>query len=415
MLSLLRRNRNYRLLLSATAISSLGDGVSALAFPWLATLLTRDPVQIALIGFAARLPMFLFALPAGVVTDRVNRQKIMVRADVFRMVLTLGIVALILSAPRLPPGGGAPPFIAALAALAFLLGAAQVLRDNAAQTALPSVVDAADLEAANGQMWSVEHVMSAFVGPPLAGVLIARAVSLPFGFDALTFGAAAALVAAITMRPRQSQAARQRFLAELRQGIDWMRAHPVLLRLALVLGVVNALSAATDTMLVLYAREGLALAATGFGLLMTAGAAGGVIGGFVSPPLVRRFGATPCLRAALAAFGLGPALLALGHSVVLAGLALFIYTGGGMLWNIVTVSYRQRVIPDALLGRVNSVYRFLGLGMMPLGALAGGVIVAAFEPSLGRAIALRMPFATAAIGGLMLTGYGLYALRLPEP
>lgn len=414
MLSLLRRNRNYRLLLSATAISTLGDGVSALAFPWLATLLTRDPMLIALIGFAARLPMFLFALPAGVVTDRANRQRIMVRADLFRLALTLGIVALILATPALPPAGSPMPFIAALGTLAFLLGAAEVLRENAAQTALPSVVDTADLEQANGQMWSVQHIMGAFAGPPLAGLLIARAVSLPFGFDAATFGAAAALVSVITMRPRPAPPARQRFMADLTQGIDWMRAHPLLLRLALVLGLVNALSAATDTMLVLYAREILALGAAGFGLLMTAGAVGGVLGGVISPLVVRRLGATTALRAALAVFALGPLLLALGHSAALAAVALFIATLGGMLWNIVTVSYRQRVIPDALLGRVNSVYRFLGLGLMPLGALAGGLIVSTVEPSLGRALALRMPFAVAAAGGGLLMVYGMFRLRLPD-
>jgi MFS family permease len=411
---LVRRNVDYRRLLVASAISNLGDGVSALAFPWLATLLTRDPMLIAAIGFAARLPLFLFPLPAGVVTDRGNRQRIMVGCDLLRLALTFGIVVLALSVPP-HPEAHALPYIAALAVLAFLLGSAEVLRDNAAQTALPSVVDAADLESANGQLWSIEEVMRAFVGPPLAGLLIAWSVALPFGLDAVSFGVSAALVWLVTLRPRPTREARRPFLHELRQGIAWLWQHPALLRLALMLGVLNGLNAATAAMLVLYVREVLGLGATGFGLLMAVGAAGGVTGGFVAPMVVRWLGTSRTLHAALALFALGPALIAVAPGAGLVGLGLFVYALGGIGWNIVTVSFRQRTIPDALLGRVNSVYRFLGLGLVPLGALAGGLIVAAFQPALGQHIALRLPFAIEAAGALMLMVYGLFALRLPSP
>ncbi len=91
-MAILLRNRNYRLVFSAAAISNLGDGVSALAFPWLATLVTRDPMLIALVAFATRLPWLLFALPAGVLTDRADRRQLMVRADLFRLILTAGVI-----------------------------------------------------------------------------------------------------------------------------------------------------------------------------------------------------------------------------------------------------------------------------------------------------------------------------------
>ena len=92
--------RNFRLLFSASAVSNLGDGVSALAVPWLATLITRDPMLIAAVAFATRLPWLLFSIPAGVWTDRVDRRRLMVQADLFRMLLTFGIVAMILSAGK---------------------------------------------------------------------------------------------------------------------------------------------------------------------------------------------------------------------------------------------------------------------------------------------------------------------------
>ncbi len=178
---------NYRFLFSATAISNLGDGVSALAFPWLATLITRDPLLVAFVAFSTRLPWLLLSIPAGVWTDRADRRQLMMRADLARLTLTAGVVGLIFAAPEFPVGDPTP-YILGLSALAFLLGCAEVLRDNAAQTVLPSVVPKDTLEHANGQLWSVEQVMGSFVGPPLAGLLIAYAVPAPFVVDALTFG-----------------------------------------------------------------------------------------------------------------------------------------------------------------------------------------------------------------------------------
>ena len=203
---LIARNRSFGLLFSASAITNLGDGVSALAFPWLATLITRDPFLIGAVAFATRLPWLLFAVPAGVLTDRADRRRLMVQADLLRLLLTCGVIALILTVPRFPVAE-AGRYILALSALAFLLGCAEVIRDNAAQTVLPSIVAPADLEAANGQLWSVEQVAGSFLGPPLAGVLIAVAVPVPFALDAVTFGLAAWLVWMIAMPSSASDSA----------------------------------------------------------------------------------------------------------------------------------------------------------------------------------------------------------------
>ncbi len=288
-----------------------------------------------------------------------------------------------------------------------------MLRENAAQTALPSVVDRTDLESANSQLWSIGHILSAFAGPPLAGLLIALALPLPFALDATSFGLAALLVSRLALRPRPPRPPRAPFWAELRQGIDWLRGHPMLLRIALMLGVMNALANAADTMMVLYAREVLSLSATGFGLLMSAGAAGGITGALISPRLTRAIGATRGLHLALALLAAGPLMLAVTASAPLAALALFLIALGSMLWNIVTVSFRQRSIPDPLLGRVNAVYRFLGLGMMPIGALVGGALVSALGPFTSRMVALQAPFLLSGLGGLALAAYGWRRLRLP--
>jgi hypothetical protein len=92
--------------------------------------------------------------------------------------------------------------------------------------------------------------------------------------------------------------------------------------------------------------------------------------------------------------------------------ALFAVMAAAMLWNVITVSWRQRRIPTELLGRVNSIYRFFGWGSMPLGAMAAGAMVALLEPSLGRELALRAPFFTAAALCCCLLLYAISCLRL---
>lgn len=411
---LLRRNRNFRLHFAAGAISNLGDGVSALAMPWLATLLTRDAFLISLVVTAGRLPWFLFSLPAGVWTDRADRRRMMVRADLVRMALTLGVIGLIGAVPALPqPAGSGPGMILLLAGLGFLLGTAEVLRDNAAQTLMPQIVAVGDLERANGQMWSAEQVMNQFVGPPLAGALIGFGIALPFGLDAASFAIAAALVAMLTL-PAQALPARRAFLSEMKEGLVWLKDHALIRRLAVILGITNAVFTAAITMLALYSQEILRLDAFGHGMLLTAGAAGGVLAGLAGPGIAARFGPERAVHAAMVIFSASYLLMGLFPSRTTAVVGLFGDAFGGVLWNVVTVSYRQRVIPREILGRVNSVYRFLGWGMMPVGAMAGGLLVRISEPALGRESALVLPFMVAAGVTILLTLYGFLRIRFPE-
>lgn len=401
--ALIRENRNYRLLISASAVSNLGDGIGMVALPWLATLLTQDPVLIAAVATAQRLPWTLFALPAGVWTDRSDRRLMMVRADLVRVVLMGLTLGMVLSPVQ--EGG-----IWALVLIAFLFGTAEVIRDNAAQTVLPSIVPHDALERANGQMWSAEQVTGQFIGPPLAGLLIASSIALPFGADASFYAISAALVWLIALPARPGGAA-ARFWPALVEGLAWMRANPTVLRLAVMLGIINAVFTGGMTVLVLYAQEVLGMSSAGYGLLLTLGACGGVLGGLTAPRVAGRLGMRAALLVALVLFVAVHLMLGLFASPVVAGLALFTEALGGMLWNVVTVSYRQRLIPDALLGRVNSVYRFLGWGAMPLGAMGAGALVSVLEPDMGRAAALHAPYLLGAAVSAALLVYAVARLR----
>jgi len=405
------QNRNYLKLIGSSAATNLADGIASVAFPWLATLLTRDPFLIGFVAFVGRLPWLLFAVPAGVLTDRADRRRLIVQADCFRLVLALGVVALVLSLPEAPTAEGATPFILALSVLAFLLGSAEVVRDNAAQTLMPSVVERHELERANGQLWSVETILGSFVGPPLAGVLIAFALPSPFALNAVAFAMAALMVWFIVLPPRLAPP-RRAWRVEVMEGLRWLWSRPILRRLALSLGVINGLATMALVVLVLLSQERLGLTATGFGLLLTAGAAGGVLGGFVCPAIVARIGAQRSLTLSLGLIPLPFLIIGLSGNVIITGAALFFETLIGVLWNVVTVSYRQRTIPDELLGRVNSVYRFFGWGTMSIGALLGGVIVSASAPYLGRDAALAAPYVLAAFGTGALFVWGAARLKI---
>jgi MFS family permease len=408
---------SYRKLFAASTISNLGDGVSIIAYPWLASAITRNPVLIALVAVAQRLPWLLFTLPAGVITDRSDRRKLMYSANALRAVLT-GVVAFAVFARRdvLPSPDEVDQVVSTewllyliLIAATLLLGVGEVLYDNSAQTFLPAIVETDELEKANGQLYSAELVANQFVGPPLAGLLLAIGFALPFVVDAGSFAASAALVfsiAAVT-RAKPDVAERKPWRAEAAEGFRWLWHHDLLRTLAIALGLLNMLSNAAMAAFVLFSQEVLGTSTTEFAILSTAGAFGGVLGGWVASRVSRRIGSGPSL--ALTIWGGGVSLVAIGlvSSWQIAFVFLFVEMFVAVLWNVITVSLRQTIIPDRLLGRVNSVYRFFGWGSIPIGALIGGALAAGLDGPLSREAALR---ATLIVPGLAHVAVAIFAL-----
>ena len=399
--ALIFKNRNYRLLFSSGALTNLGDGMMVLALPWLATLLTRDPVAIAAVAALNRLPWLFFALPAGVMADRTDRKKLIASADFVRAAIVAAILTLALSNPS-------PASIWVLAGLAFLLGSAEVFRDNAAQTILPDIVDKKDLEKANGQMWSVEQIAGEFVGPPLAGILIGFSIAIPFGMDIAALVLAGSLVWLITSAPRPKPTTNLK--DALIEGISYIRQDRLLLRLAIALGVANFLATATLTIQVLFAQDVLGLAPEQYGLILSFAAVGAVLGSLSASKLIEWFGIQSCLVVSVLVWALGYTTIGVSNNPYLMALALFGVMIAAMVWNVITVSWRQRRIPGELLGRVNSIYRFFGWGSMPLGAMAGGALVAFASQFMAAETALRLPFI---LSGALCVCLAIYvALRI---
>ena len=275
------QNQKFRALFASAAATNLGDGVMVLAVPWLATLLTSDPFLIGLIATARSLPWFLFALPAGVITDRHDHRRLLIAADAVRVALSLCLLALALTAT---PGTGP---VLVMAGLTFALGSAEVLRDNTAQTFLPSVVDQRHLEQANGALWSTEQLAGQFIGPPLAGLLIGLSVGLPFGLHAGLLALGIALTMAIAVPRRVATANPLPMWAALREGMGWLWRHVMLRRLALILGGFNFLGYGLAAILVLYGQRVLGLDAVGYGAFLTLAACGGLTATLIGPWIMR--------------------------------------------------------------------------------------------------------------------------------
>lgn len=407
---------SYWKLWTATAISNLGDGVSMVAYPWLASAVTRSPLLIAAAGFASRLPWLVFTLHAGVITDRFDRRKLIVGMDFLRGVLTVFVGTVVfLNRSAFPSLNELTkmsdlktnwPIYVTLLVTAFLFGLAEVLRDNSAQTLMPSVVDTENLEVANGRMWSAESLTNSFIGPPLGSLLIGIAIFLPFYFDAGSFFFAVALIATLkgSFKPvaKVEPKAKINFKAEIKEGFVWLWAHPLLRPMAIILGSMNGLGTMVGAAYILFAQEVLHTSVFIFAVLGTAGAIGGTLGGLLAPKVSAKLGSGPSLWLALAAAPIGSLCIGMTSSWQVVWAVTVVESFVAILWNTITVSLRQSIIPSQLLGRVNSVYRFFAWGSIPIGMFIGGGLVTLMEHFVSRELALRSPYLISVALGLLL-------------
>jgi MFS family permease len=374
---------NFYKALVASGFANLADGVLWVALPLLAVQLTRSPLLIAGVTVAARLP-WLLAPVAGALADRLDRRQSMVRVNLVRTVL-LGGLALAVAADLAT--------LPLLYAVAVLLGFAETLFDTSAQSLLPAVVGRDDLTRANSRLFAVELVANEFVGPPLGGLLAAAGLGLALGLPAAAYLVGAACLALLVGSFRAvgaGPAGSTRFRDDIAEGTRFVWRHPVLRPLAVMLGMGNLAFAAFFSVFVLYvvAPGPMGLSEAGFGILSATVGVGSLLGTWLAVPAERRLGRVRTLVVSVVLSTAGLVIPILTASPVLVGISLAVCGVSMVLWNVITVSLRQRITPDRLLGRMNASYRLVGWGTMPLGALLGG--------ALAEALGLRGAFLAAA-------------------
>jgi MFS family permease len=380
-----RLGRHYWRMWWANAISSTGDGAFVAALPLLAVTITRDPRLVSVVTAAFYLPWMLLSLPAGAIVDRYDRATLMWSSQAVQAAIVAAVTVGVVFHQA---------DIAVLGLAGFGLGCAEVIFSNAAQSVLPALVPAELLPKANGSQQISLTVGESFLGPPAGSLLFAAAAALPFGLDAASFAGSAALVATLPRSPKTTRDT-AKVRDQIKEGLRWLTRHRLLRVVAVLLGVYNFANQMGQAILVLLATVTLHVGTRGYGFLLAATAVGSVIGGLASPRLTRRLGMLPSLAIggaidAAVFVGIGLAPDAAVAAVLLAGQGFAV-----AMWNVVTVTMRQQIVPARLLGRVNSVYRMLGWGLMPVGALAGGFVA--------HAAGLRAPYVVAgALCGLSL-------------
>lgn len=377
------------MLAGATSAANLGDGIVRVALPLVAVGITRSPVAVAGVEAARSLAWPVLALPVGAAADRLDRRRVMVVANGARASLALAAAALL---------GFGWESIALLYAIAIGVGIAEVFSDTAGQSLLPSVVERADLGRANGRLAALEQGAQQLMGPPVVGVLIALGAGAAFMGPAVVWVVAVVLLCCLRGRFRPVRApCASTVRSEIGQGLRFVAGRPVLRLMAGTVGIANLATSAAGSVLVLFAvgdGSSLGLDESHFTLLILVAAIGGVLGSLLYEPAARRLGRALGLKVAIVGIAVSVGVPAVSSDLWVVTGTMFVGGAAIMLWNVPTVAYRQALTPDHLLGRVNSVYRLVAFGTMPLGAVLAGLAA--------EALGLRSVFAGSALLTLAL-------------
>jgi MFS family permease len=406
-----RLGRHYRRLWAASTTSALGSGLATVAAPLLVASRNAGPLVVSASFAVAWLPWLLFALPGGVLVDRVDRRRLMIVIDWVRAVAVLALAAVV------PAGPGVVPV---LYVVLFVLNSGEVVFRSASQALVPAVVRSEQLERANGRLFGGLMLMQGMVAGPLGGFLFAAGASLPFLVNGGTYLASAVLIGLVGGGYRAGRAVDDRAVdgsavdgravdgaggvaarsvrREIVEGFRWLAGQRLLRTMAVLIGLLNVTLTAATAVLVLVATQRLHLGPVGYGLLTGCTAVGGVAGALAGHRLIGRLTATWTIRIGLLIETATHLVLAVSGSPWLIGATLLAFGVHGALWGMVASTMRQRLTPEGMRGRVGSTTLFVSAGGNCAGAVLGGVLVDRFGLAapywLGFGVAMVVTAAT---------------------
>lgn len=359
-------------LFTANLASSLGDGIVRTAMPLLAARLTSDPFLIGAVAAVALLPWLFFAIPAGILIDRIDRRRALALAQAVRTALA-ALLFLLVATGQLT--------IWWLYLVVFVYGAFETVYDGAIRAVVPSIVVKDSLPRANSRIEAGELVVQNFLAGPVTSALFAVSVLIPIGINGLVFAFAGALALLLPKAASGRQftvaTAMEPRVAWYRQFVDGLRfimANGMLRTLWFFSTFVGIMSSAATATFVLFVLDKLKVPEALFGVFLLSAAVGGLIGAWLANRLRIRLGAG--LTMAIASLLSGLVLVFAGIWPVLwvGALTFGVSSLAITVWNILVMSLRQSVIPGRLLGRVHGTWRALLWGSMPLGSLLGGLV-----------------------------------------
>ena len=360
-----RMGPSFRYLVTSTWVSNLGDGIVLAAGPLLIASLTDSPQLIALGATLQWLPPLVLGLVSGVVTDRVDRIRLVVVMNVLRCAILAALVLAIAT--------GMLTVVLALAAL-FLLGTTELFADTASATLLPALVARNDLAIGNARVMAGHMTLNQLAGPPVGAALFLAGAAWPFATQIVLLAAATVLVSRIALSRPAAPPARAGVRREIVEGLRWTWRHPAVRTLVLTIFIFNLTFGATFALLVVYASERLGLGAVGYGLLTTTTGLGGLLGSTVYGWISRRVSLANLMRVGLVIETCTHAAMALTTVPAVALAIFFVFGVHESVWATTATTVRQLAVPDALRGRVGSVNMLGVFGGLVVGSTVGGYV-----------------------------------------
>ncbi|OJX97802.1 MAG: MFS transporter [Micrococcales bacterium 73-15] len=365
------RDRTFLTFWGGQGAAQLGSQITEIALPVVAVvLLSATEQQMGWLNAAGVAAFLLVGLPAGAWVDRWSKRRTMMAADLVRVVALAAVPVLWFTGSL---------ELWHLLVVAAVVGLANVFFDVAYQSIVPALVPRPSIPDANGKLESTAQV-AGIAGPGIGGWLVGL-LSAPGAMLVTAGGYVASFVALAATRVENDgptpKADRPALLPAIRDGVRWVFGNPWLRRIVATTAISNFFSTMTFTLLPLFLLRDLGFTALHLGLVFGAGSVGGLVGAVLAPRIALAVGEMRAIPLGALAFGVPASLLplvALVPGIATPVLLLYGFAGsfGVLLYNVVQVSFRQRITPHDLLGRMNASIRFVVWGVMPISALLAG-------------------------------------------
>jgi len=380
----------------ASLSANLADGIMMAAAPLLAVTLTKNPVLISAMSGMVMLPWLFFAIPIGVLVDRLDRRRLLASANATRFVVAVGVVSAVTSHTIT---------IYELLLAAFIIGTCEVVADTSSQSLIPQILQSDQFERGNSRLQISEQVVQGFIGTPISGFLYATAIFLPFAANGLCYAVAATLAIFIPVhflqehREAKAPEVRPTFTSEMKFGLRYIAERPALRRLVLTTSAMGFFFSMSNATFVLFVLRTMHLRPALYGALLTVEGIGAVLGGLAAPKLSARFGRARTMGVGITASSFLTLAVAFSPNIYVFALLTMAELFAVSQWNILLMSLYQSTIPSDLYGRIHGARRTLVWGLMPIGSLLGGVLAKH---------GLRTPYY---VGGAMCAIMAVFSLR----